>query len=456
MDSPSDARSREMVMRSDCTHIFGLVVNPCGGSGPDGHSRTGSSSEKRPVMASPASRVPRRRSDRSRHQLLNLALSHDNSDSTYLAHSGTRRVGTPRRQQRPEYPGLLGRQRHHRFVEAAPGFQRQNPATRGIGAVGELPHDGAGAVDQQRAEVDIPAFGDAAQPSSAATGMLPRDQSQPRGKLPAVFEGVGIPDRRDQGRGGHRSHPGGLHQPLRRFRLARHLRHAAIIGGNPLIQRPQAIGQIGTHFTRQHRQRRRLQQLGQRASQHTDTGGHDQSVFGQQAPRLVDQGGSFRDQELPGTMDRQDGLLLDLLHRDKAHVGPTDGFTDRLGVVAIILVVLPIGGDELRRDQPDVMTQRPQLPRPVMRTATGFHPDQTGLELREDVTQAGSRDLTAQDDVAALIDPMELKDVFGQINAHLCDVCHVDSLLLVVGAHGGFRRTHGTECGGVHPIRKSC
>ena len=83
MDSPADARSRVMAMRSDCPHIFGLVVNPPPGSGPDGHSRTGSSSETRPLTASPVSRVTRRRSDRSRHHLMSLALSHaENTVST--------------------------------------------------------------------------------------------------------------------------------------------------------------------------------------------------------------------------------------------------------------------------------------------------------------------------------------------------------------------------------------
>ena len=77
-----------MVMRSDCTHIFGLVVTPSVGSGPDGQSRTGSSLDKRPMMASPASRVSRRRSDRSRHQLVNLALSHEASNSTDLPTQG--------------------------------------------------------------------------------------------------------------------------------------------------------------------------------------------------------------------------------------------------------------------------------------------------------------------------------------------------------------------------------
>ena len=198
-----------MAIRSDCTHLFGLVVNPSVGSGPDGHSRTGSSSEKRPVLASPASRVPRRRSDRSRHQRLNLALSHDASDSTYRVHSGTRDVGTPGRQQCPEDPGLLGGQRDNRLIEPAPGLQGQNPTTGRIRTAGKVPHDGAGAMDQQRAEIDIPALGDSAQPSGAATGILPGDQAQPRRKLTAVLEGMGIPDGGHQRCGGDRPHVGG-------------------------------------------------------------------------------------------------------------------------------------------------------------------------------------------------------------------------------------------------------
>ncbi len=82
-----------MAVRSDCTHIFGLVVNPFLGSGPDGHSRTGSSSEKRPVMASPASRVTRRRSDRSRHQRMSLAISHDEQRSSNVVLSGHAAAG---------------------------------------------------------------------------------------------------------------------------------------------------------------------------------------------------------------------------------------------------------------------------------------------------------------------------------------------------------------------------
>ena len=73
-----------MVMWSDCTHIYGLIVNSVLSSGPDGHPRTGSSLDKRPVMASPASKVSWRLSDGSRHQLLNRALSHDISNFPYV------------------------------------------------------------------------------------------------------------------------------------------------------------------------------------------------------------------------------------------------------------------------------------------------------------------------------------------------------------------------------------
>ena len=108
MDSPSDVRAGVMVMWSDCTPIYGLMVNSVLSSGPAGHPRTGSSLDKRPVMASPASRGSRRRSDRSRHQLFNLALSHDISNFPDVVLSRTDDIGTPGCQPCPQNLGLLG------------------------------------------------------------------------------------------------------------------------------------------------------------------------------------------------------------------------------------------------------------------------------------------------------------------------------------------------------------
>jgi hypothetical protein len=169
-----------MAIGSDCTHIFGLVVNPCSGSGPDGHSRTGSSSETRPVTASPANRLSRRRSDRSRHHPMSLAISHDGNTSFTLVHSGTRRsglIGPSGGQQGPEDAGLLRRERHDGFIEATPRLERRDPAARRVGPPHEVPHDRARPMNEQRAEVDIPAFRDAPHALGAATGMLPWDRA---------------------------------------------------------------------------------------------------------------------------------------------------------------------------------------------------------------------------------------------------------------------------------------
>ena len=155
-------------------------------------------------------------------------------------------------------------------------------------------------------------------------------------------------------------------------------------------------------------------------------------------------------------MNGQHRLLLDLFHGNKAHVGSTDGLTDRFGVVAIILVVFPIRSNKLWGDQADGMAPHRQFPRPIVGTAAGFDSNETGPEPRDARTQLRPRDPAAQDGVAAIIDPVELKDMLGYIDSETRDVLHVDSLLLVVvGLHCGVSGAHATECGGVHPIRQS-
>ena len=58
--------------------------------------------------------------------------------------------------------------------------------------------------------------------------------------------------------------------------------------------------------------------------------------------------------------------------------------------------------------------------------------------------------------MAALLDPMELKDRLGHINAHACDLCPVDSLLLVVvGSHRRSGGAHRIEAGESIPLEKA-
>ena len=101
------------------------------------------------------------------------------------------------------------------------------------------------------------------------------------------------------------------------------------------------------------------------------------------------------------------------------------------------------------------MAQRRRSLPPVVRTATGLQPDETGAELRHEWPQLCPRYLTAQDRVAPVIDTVELKHLFRQIDPDTCHVSHVDALLLVVGSTVVSVKPIVPKRGSPSPIRKS-
>ncbi|MCY1304685.1 hypothetical protein D9M69_377320 [compost metagenome] len=72
-------------------------------------------------------------------------------------------------------------------------------------------------------------------------------------------------------------------------------------------------------------------------------------------------------------MQRQHGLLLNVLKGHESHVWPRDRFADRLGIGRVVLVGLDVGLHELRCHQLDGVTKGLQLARPVVGSATSFH-----------------------------------------------------------------------------------
>jgi hypothetical protein len=57
-----------------------------------------------------------------------------------------------------------------------------------------------------------------------------------------------------------------------------------------------------------------------------------------------------------------------------------------------------------------------------MRTPTGFHPDQAGLEIGEEAQDVLALELLAQHRFAPLIDSMDLKHVLCQIDPDSCNL----------------------------------
>jgi hypothetical protein len=64
----------------------------------------------------------------------------------------------------------------------------------------------------------------------------------------------------------------------------------------------------------------------------------------------------------------------------------------------------------------------------MMRRATGFHADQAGRNLAEELEHLFAAQLSVDDDLAIAINAMDLEDILGEINADATNL-HVDDPL---------------------------
>ena len=113
------------------------------------------------------------------------------------------------------------------------------------------------------------------------------------------------------------------------------------------------------------------------------------------AAQRVDQLGSLTHQGLAHLQNHTLSLLRDGLHQHEMHAWPSSRFTDRLGVISVVLAAFDIGFDVLGRNQTHLVTERGQFASPIVRAAAGFHGDLGGWEpLKESqqlwTTESGS------------------------------------------------------------------
>src|SRR5689334_21551577 len=91
-------------------------------------------------------------------------------------------------EERPENPGVLIRDGNDRAGSAAPLYQRVDPLAFGIALPHSGPHDGAGTVHEQRAQLLIAALTNGPHCQTIAARPVSWDQSEPRGHVTAVLE----------------------------------------------------------------------------------------------------------------------------------------------------------------------------------------------------------------------------------------------------------------------------
>ena len=109
----------------------------------------------------------------------------------------------------------------------------------------------------------------------------------------------------------------------------------------------------------------------------------DDAEFGQLAAHAVHQLGVLLEQQFPRPLEPARGLTLGAFDRDKPHVRTADRRAHCRRIARVVLVApderLHIG----RRYQPRLVTQRPQLPGPVMGRPARLDADQRRLEPGE-------------------------------------------------------------------------
>lgn len=159
-------------------------------------------------------------------------------------------------------------------------------------------------------------------------------------------------------------------------------------------------------------------------------------------------------QQIARAVEHQGGLLLHGLDGNEAHVRPCHRFADcsRIGRIGRIVLPSPdVGFDVARRHQLHGVTELANLACPVMRGRAGFHTDETGGQLGEERNHLAATKLTRDDDLAARINAVCLKDVLGEIQPD-CGNLHRDGPL-----SDAFQRSpYGTSmpgAGAVHLIK---
>ena len=323
-------------------------------------------------------------------------------------------------QHRPGQSQVLGGDGDRRFPVAASFNQISGPTTESVLLVAESGENGPGAHDEQAAQVGVARLGDPAQPGFAATAVLAGDESGPGGELPTVLEVVTATQAGHQGAGGGRADTGELHELPTALVLFGGLGNGFVVLVDAFIQSVSvyeqvadtAVGPAGEYF-----------EVGADfPAQAFDFLWENDAEFADQATQAVVERGAFFDEALPSAVQTEDGLLINVLDRNEAHVGPGDGFADggRIGgVVLAALAAHPVRRDELGGHQFDGVAEAAEFSCPVVGTGTGFHADQAGRQVGDRVEQLAAHDLGLdQNRLTALVNTMQSEYILGEIDAY--------------------------------------
>src|SRR5688572_3734314 len=136
----------------------------------------------------------------------------------------------------------------------------------------------------------------------------------------------------------------------------------------------------------------------------------DDAKLGKMRSDRIDDRGLLTDEQMTRAMKRQATLLLRRLRLHEPHVRPANSLADCLRVSSIVLLPLHVGLHIGRRHEPDLVTERLQFPRPMMRRSASFDANQARRNILEECQHVTALQLPAENYIACRVNAMHLKN----------------------------------------------
>src|ERR1700756_341101 len=236
--------------------------------------------------------------------------------------------------------------------------------------------------------------------------MLAWNKANPSGEMPPILELRAVANGGNDRGGGLRSNAFNFRDSLARLACTKYPLDLPIKRRNPTIKVTKKIIELAERFSR-HRRQFVLQirkDLRDRPARAGNALGDGEAAIEQEPTDLTNDDGAMIDHSLSRPMQCLDVLLRDRLLRDKRDVRLPCSYTDRLRVIAVILLpahkrLYILGADHL-----DPMAERLKLTRPIERAPAGLDDNGALTNLCQDSKELITQHPTLQSDTAVPVD----------------------------------------------------
>lgn len=167
---------------------------------------------------------------------------------------------------------------------------------------------------------------------------------------------------------------------------------------------------------------------------------NDDAKFGKQTAKHVAQLRSLPDDQIARAMQEEHGLLFPGLGSNKPHRRTRHCFADGFSIIGVGLAAFDVGFYIIGWDQANIMPKFAEFPRPVMTGSTRLHADQAGFQIGEELHELCSADCAIEDNLPILGNSVDLENMFGQIDAHCCNLHWVAPVRVHRRSRGIFMR----------------